>query len=26
MDIDGFNVRLGLKYISMNEDYTSNLE
>jgi hypothetical protein len=26
INIDGFNVRLGLKYIAMNEEYTGDLE
>ena len=26
MDIDGFSARLGVKYIAMNEEYTSNIE
>ena len=26
MRFDGFNIRLGLKYIAMNEEYTGNLE
>ena len=26
MKIDGFNVKLGLKYIAMNEEYTRDLE
>ena len=26
MEIDGFNERLGLKYIAMNEEYTGDLE
>ena len=26
MNIDGFNMRLGVKYIAMNEEYTSDLE
>ena len=25
MEIDGFNTRLGIKYIAMNEEYTSDL-